>query len=85
MPRGCHRAGLAASRLVLTLHPAGGGDAGSRPETRRSAPLPATADPAVWRRIARDLLDRTAVPPLDRLGVTLTGLVPADQVQAALF
>ncbi len=82
--RVCHRvsrAGLAGDRLALVLR-----DPSGRPVSVRHSPtIEATAQPEVWLPIAQTLLHREPPPPLSRLGVTLGGLVPADQVQGALF
>ncbi|RKH78313.1 hypothetical protein D7Y13_43835, partial [Corallococcus praedator] len=45
----------------------------------------ATASWATWAAPARKLLADNPLPPLVGLGVTLSALVPADQVQTALF
>jgi DNA polymerase-4 len=82
--RVCHRverAGLAGAHLALILR----GEDGQPAPVRRSAVEEATTRPDVWLPVARDLLRREPVPPLSRVGVTLAGLVPADQVQGALF
>lgn len=74
------RAGLAATGLTLTLRPETGeasvvvkrtGDSSSEVET--------------WQRVARDLLDGTAVPPVTTVRATLTGLLPEALVPQTLF
>lgn len=82
--RVCHRAarvGLAGSKLAITLHPDG-----SRPLAALKCSVPeATADPTAWLLAAGAVLAAATVPDLIGLGVTLSGLVPVEQVQAALF
>ncbi|WP_158277140.1 DNA polymerase IV [Serinibacter arcticus] len=82
--RVCHRAersGLAGSVLAVTLTP----ETGERVRVLRTGVPEATAEPATWSPLARDLLERAPVPRLTGLGVTLERLVPVDQVQGALF
>ncbi|MBU2667870.1 hypothetical protein KOI35_30595 [Actinoplanes bogorensis] len=82
--RVCHRAsraGLVATRLTVTLHPSEGG---ADRVLRRTGPT-ATADPAVWLRVALDLLDSEWLPPLAGLRITLTGLTTHDRIQETLF
>ena len=82
--RVCHRAekaGLAGTRLTVNL----------RVVTQQSArPLWCTvAEPTasleVWLPLAAVLIDDEHLPALTGLGVCLEGLVPADQIQVALF
>ena len=79
--RRVERAGLAGAHLALILRD----ENGQAAPGRRSAVDEATTRPDVWLPVAQELLHREPVPPLSRLGVTLAGLVPADQVQGALF
>ncbi|RIJ70930.1 DNA polymerase IV [Nakamurella silvestris] len=82
--RVCHRAqrvGLAGSRLTVHLKPFDG----SRPTTLDATVAEATGHAELWWPVVRALLERHDAPRLTGLAVTLGGLVPADQVQAALF
>lgn len=79
--RRVERAGLAGAHLAVILRDEDGQPA----PVRRGSAEEATTRPEVWLPIARELLHRAPVPPLSRLGVTLAGLVPADQIQGALF
>lgn len=82
--RVCHRAersGLAGSSISLTLTPA----SGERTRVLRTSRVEATAQNEDWQLLARGLLERAPLPRLTGLGVTLERLVPADQVQGALF
>lgn len=81
--RVCHRtarAGLAGNRLAITLKPETG-----PPVVLRCTLAEASASWAAWAGPARKLLADRPLLPLIGLGVTLSALVPADQVQVALF
>ncbi|GLY15362.1 hypothetical protein Kisp01_23770 [Kineosporia sp. NBRC 101677] len=75
------KAGLVAEGLALTLQPAGE----ELPLRRKQSGFTATADRSALRSAADRLLHAGPVPPLAGLRVTLTGLLPADQVPQTLF
>lgn len=82
--RVCHRAersGLAGSTISVSLTPA----SGERTRVLRTSRAEASARSEDWEAAASSLLDRAPLPRLTGLGVTLERLVPADQVQGALF
>lgn len=82
--RVCHRAeraGLAGSKLAITLQV----ETGRPPASLRCTVPEATAEPDAWLPPARAVLADGTLPALTGLGVTLSALVPVEQVQAALF
>lgn len=72
---------LLAGVVAVLLRPDDG------PQLVRRARLPEpTAQQAVLRSVVAELLERSDVPPLEALAVTLSDLVPADrEQQATLF
>ena len=84
LTRVCRRAArldLAGSSVAIHLRP----ETGRKPIVLRCSLPEATSDATRWRPVTAELLAREHLPRLAGLGVTLTDVVPVEQVQGALF
>ncbi|GAB3279589.1 Y-family DNA polymerase [Kineosporia babensis] len=79
--RRAEKAGLVGTGITLTMQPS---DQGS-PLRRKQSDLTAGTERSGWRSTVSRLLRSEPLPPLSGLRVTLTGLMPADQVPQTLF